>query len=101
MTVDERRAPVEKVSVPVETELLLSVVVPVFDQEAAIAASIVTIREAVAHARSSARTTSERRSSASRRGARATAWSRARRWPMAVRSAPRGASGRKTGSCRR
>jgi len=48
MTVDERRAPVEKVSVPVETELLLSVVVPVFNQEAAIAASIVTIREAVA-----------------------------------------------------
>ena len=48
MTVDEQRASAEGVSSPVETELLLSVVVPVFNHEAAIAASIVTIREAVA-----------------------------------------------------
>lgn len=47
MTVEERAGPVEVASAPSGVELLLSVVVPVFNQEAAIAESVITIREAI------------------------------------------------------
>jgi glycosyltransferase involved in cell wall biosynthesis len=48
MTVDEQRAPVEKASRSVETEILLSVVVPVYNQAESIAENVRVIRDSVA-----------------------------------------------------